>query len=237
MSKSKSMSTSKARHDDWSGQQTSDIHSLQATFTLPVTTPPSAFSYCPIPSCPIAGGPRTGSPAARQSIILCHWPMLPSSDHQGTPVNQIKHIPQDLYNSILKNVPIACVDIALIAQGRVLLVKRRDAPAKGAWWVPGGRVLKGEMMRDTALRKAREEVGIECHVGPIVHTAETIFPDGPSGIPVHSINSCFFVYPVDPSFGPKLDDHHDEFKWVDRIAGDLHPYVKRCLMGAGLFEE
>ena len=32
-------------------------------------------------------------------------------------------------------------------------------------------------MRETALRKAKEEVGIECHIGPIIHTAETIFPD------------------------------------------------------------
>ena len=52
-------------------------------------------------------------------------------------------------------------------------------------------------MRETARRKAREEVGIDCHIGPIIHTAETIFPDGPGGIPVHSINSCFLVYPVE----------------------------------------
>ena len=105
-------------------------------------------------------------------------------------------IPQDLYDQILTNMPIACVDIAIVAKGAVSLVKRSDAPARGEWWVPGGRVLKGEMMAETAARKAQEEVGIACHIGPIVHTAETIFPDGPSNIPVHSINSCFFLYPT-----------------------------------------
>ncbi|MBN1672718.1 MAG: NUDIX domain-containing protein [Kiritimatiellae bacterium] len=143
-------------------------------------------------------------------------------------------IPQELYNQILENVPIPCVDIAIVAGGAVLLVKREDPPAKGEWWVPGGRVLKGEMMRDTAVRKARDEVGIACNVGPIIHTAETIFPDGPNGIPVHSINSCFFMYPVDKAFKPELDDHHTDSKWVSQIPDGLHPYVERCLMGAGL---
>lgn len=145
-----------------------------------------------------------------------------------------KFIPIELYYQILENVPIACVDVAIVANGAVLLVKRKDSPARGQWWVPGGRVLKGEMMRDTAIRKAREEVGIDCHVGPIIHTAETIFPDGPGGIPVHSINSCFFVYPVDKNFQPELDNHHADYKWVSIIPDGLHPYVERCLMGAGL---
>jgi colanic acid biosynthesis protein WcaH len=145
-----------------------------------------------------------------------------------------KFIPTELYYQILANLPIACVDVAIVAHGAVLLVRRKDAPARGQWWVPGGRVLKGEMMRDTARRKAREEVGIDCHVGPIIHTAETIFPDGPGGIPVHSINSCFFMYPVDPEFKPNLDDHHSDYRWVSAIPAGLHPYVERCLMGAGL---
>lgn len=143
-------------------------------------------------------------------------------------------IPREIYNIILENVPIACIDIAVVAKGRVLLVKRKDPPAVGEWWVPGGRVLKGEMMRDAALRKAREEVGIACQAGPIIHTAETIFPDGPGGIPVHSINSCFFLYPVEQDFECRLDNHHQEYQWVGAIPDGLHPYVERCLLGAGL---
>ena len=144
-------------------------------------------------------------------------------------------IPQDLYNRILHRVPIACVDVAIVSRGG-LLVLRKDPPARGQWWVPGGRVLKGEKMRETAPRKALEEVGLDCHVGPIVHTAETIFPDGPGNIPVHSINSCFLLYPVeDPSLSEvKLDSHHLECRWAHRVTADLHPYVAGCLRGAGL---
>jgi colanic acid biosynthesis protein WcaH len=96
-------------------------------------------------------------------------------------------IPNERYYRILECIPIACVDVAIIARGSVLLVKRNDLPAKDEWWLPGGRVYKGELMKQTAKRKALEEVGIECHIGPIIHTAETIFPDGPNGIPVHTL--------------------------------------------------
>ena len=72
----------------------------------------------------------------------------------------MKHwIPASTYRAFLERMPIACVDIAIVHRGAVLLVKREDAPAKGQWWVPGGRVHKGETMRETAGRKALEEVG------------------------------------------------------------------------------
>ena len=149
-----------------------------------------------------------------------------------------KFIEQGLYDEILRNVPIACVDVAIVYNGCVLLVRREDAPANGEWWVPGGRVFKGETLRETARRKAREEVGIECHVGPIIHTAETIFADGPRGIPVHSINACFLLYPTNDgaNLSVTLDGHHTAWRWVDEVTDDLHPYVARCLRGAGLEE-
>lgn len=143
-------------------------------------------------------------------------------------------IPSEIYKEILRHVPIACVDIAIVSEGRILLVERMDEPAKGQMWLPGGRVRKGETMRDAAARKAIEEVGIECHVGPIVHTAETIFDDGPHGVPVHSINTCFFLFPRLPGARVHLDDHHARSAWVEGIDGDLHPYVRRCLLAAGL---
>lgn len=139
----------------------------------------------------------------------------------------------DLYRQVLESVPIACVDCVIIRDGKALLLKRADPPAQNEWWVPGGRVWKGERMRQTAYRKALTEAGLDCHVGPIVHTAETIFDDGPGGVSVHSVNVCFLLWPKhdDPAV---LDSNHLEFRWVDLIEPGLHDYVKRCLEGAGL---
>jgi len=152
-------------------------------------------------------------------------------------------IEEDLYREVLRAAPIACVDVAVIYCGMVLLVKRADKPAQGQWWLPGGRVMKGETMKEAAARKVREELGLGCVVGPLVHTAETIFPDGPGGIDVHSINACFLVYPKFDRWSEctadavKLDSHHTEVTETSVIMSSLHPYVKDCLRACGLPEE
>jgi colanic acid biosynthesis protein WcaH len=74
------------------------------------------------------------------------------------------YIPTPEYGKIMRALPILCVDLVL-KQGRMyLLVKRRRSPARGRWWVPGGRVLRGETIEEAAKRKAREELGIEIEV-------------------------------------------------------------------------
>lgn len=124
------------------------------------------------------------------------------------------YIPQADYFQILRLVPIVCVDVAIVRGDKVLLVKRKDKPAQGEWWFPGGRVYKGESLRQAALRKAQEEVGLKCKAGEIIHTAETVFEDGPEGIPVHSVNTIFFLSPVDDS-QVILDNSHSTYLWVD----------------------
>ena len=66
--------------------------------------------------------------------------------------------------------------------------------------------------------------------------AETIFPDGPGGIAVHSVNVCIHLHPVSARLRPStaLDAHHGGAKWVRTIPAGLDPYVVRCLQGAGL---
>jgi len=143
------------------------------------------------------------------------------------------HIEDGLYKNILSCLPIACVDVAIAWDGHILMVIREDKPAQGEWWLPGGRVLKGERMVETARRKAAEEVGLDCFVGPLVHTAETIFQDGPFGESVHSINSCFMLYPKKVTT-ICLDSHHSNYRWIDHIDAGFSPYVKECLRKCGL---
>jgi len=142
-------------------------------------------------------------------------------------------IPEKLYKDILKNIPIACVDVCIVYNGCILLVKRNTPPAKDQYWIPGGRVQKDELLITCAHRKALEETGILCNVGPIIHTQETLFNDGPHDIPVHSINVCFLLYPID-AVNVKLDSYSSDYKWVNKIENKLHHYVKICLSKAGL---
>jgi len=143
-----------------------------------------------------------------------------------------EYIAQPQYDIILKLVPIACVDVCIVSSKGVLLVKRNTEPAKGQWWVPGGRVYKGEMLRDCAYRKCQEEVNLHCSIGPIVHTDETVFDTGPNGVPVHSINVCFLAVPHTNKI--EIDTYIDDFAWFSHIDSSLHPYVQKCLEGSGL---
>jgi colanic acid biosynthesis protein WcaH len=82
-------------------------------------------------------------------------------------INETKSefIPVPLYNKILRVLPIVCVDLLVINEkNEILLLKRKNDPAKGEWWFPGGRVYHGEQRMDAAKRKLFEECGLRSKI-------------------------------------------------------------------------
>lgn len=64
---------------------------------------------------------------------------------------------------------IACVGgIAYDDRGRLLLIKRRNAPGSGLWSVPGGRVEPGESDAEALVREMAEETGLTVAPGGLV---------------------------------------------------------------------
>lgn len=76
----------------------------------------------------------------------------------------MKKLPFEFYKKIVASLPILCVDGVLVDKGKFLLIKRKNQPQKGKWWVPGGRVLKGERMEKALKRKVKEELGINIKI-------------------------------------------------------------------------
>lgn len=68
----------------------------------------------------------------------------------------------ETFKSVIQHTPLISIDLIVRnEQGEVLLGKRINAPAKGYWFVPGGRVRKNETLDDTFVRLVKEELGIE----------------------------------------------------------------------------
>src|SRR5437868_9244859 len=56
-------------------------------------------------------------------------------------------------------VPLIGVGAIIIEDSRVLLVKRAHPPLQAQWSIPGGVLEIGELVREAAIREAREETG------------------------------------------------------------------------------
>ena len=57
-------------------------------------------------------------------------------------------------------VPLVGVGAIIIEDSRVLLVKRAHPPLQAEWSIPGGVLEVGELVREAAIREAREETGL-----------------------------------------------------------------------------
>ncbi|MFB6122575.1 MAG: GDP-mannose mannosyl hydrolase [Haloferacaceae archaeon] len=165
-------------------------------------------------------------------------------------------IPADEWRTIVANAPIVSVDLVVRvgddaadderhradaesderADHGVLLGERRNPPAKGEWFVPGGRVRKNERLDEAVHRVAREELGvdvaIERRLGAYEHLYDASELDGVDS--KHYLANGFVVRPASASFAP--DDQHAELRRFSPPFPDVHPYVEAYLADAGLVE-
>ncbi len=68
----------------------------------------------------------------------------------------------DVFEKIVKFTPLISIDLIVKNdKDKILLGKRNNRPAKGFWFVPGGRVLKDEPLSTAFHRLIKEELNIE----------------------------------------------------------------------------
>ncbi len=62
-------------------------------------------------------------------------------------------LPLNTFKTIIEHAPLISIDLVVEnKQGEVLLGRRNNRPAQGYWFVPGGRILKDELMSDAFKR-------------------------------------------------------------------------------------
>ena len=74
---------------------------------------------------------------------------------------KIKFAPKEIFEKTLEWFVIPTFDLILEYQGGVILVKRKIAPYKNQWSLPGLRIYKGEEIDDTLKRIAKQELGLK----------------------------------------------------------------------------
>lgn len=147
-------------------------------------------------------------------------------------------IPEKQYKRILHLMPICCVDMVIHVGRKFILLKRLNYPAKGKWYVPGGRVEKGETLEKAVIRKSREETGLKVRIEKLIGVQETIFKKGPFGVGrYHTINIQYLVRPVDGKFRVSLDSQSGKYRIVERLEKSFDPYVKGIVRKSGILRK
>ena len=83
--------------------------------------------------------------------------------------------------------PIAGVGVVVFRNEEVLLVKRKRAPYKGQWSIPGGKQELGETVTQAARRELMEETGVEVNELTLIDVVDIIVRDEEGKILYHFI--------------------------------------------------
>lgn len=146
----------------------------------------------------------------------------------------VQRLETELFKQVVANTPLVSIDLIVRnQQGQVLLGQRLNRPAKGYWFVPGGRICKEETMASAFTRLVKEELGIgreltqaKC-LGPYEH----FYTDNFSGTDF-TTHYVVLGFRLDAEIAltdlPK--EQHGHYRWfdVDELikADDVHSNTK-----------
>ncbi|MBN1795811.1 MAG: GDP-mannose mannosyl hydrolase [Sedimentisphaerales bacterium] len=136
---------------------------------------------------------------------------------------------------VVRLVPLISIDLVIEnTKGEILVGMRENEPARGYWFVPGGRILKDERISEAFERIMKNELGLEVpysqaeFIGVFEHLYPTNFTKQ-DGFGTHYV---VLSHRIKLNNTPKInsDDQHGDMKWLskDKILEDekVHPNTK-----------
>jgi ADP-ribose pyrophosphatase YjhB (NUDIX family) len=118
--------------------------------------------------------------------------------------------------------PIAGVGAVIVmADRRVVLVKRTREPLAGQWSLPGGTLELGETLEAGTAREVLEETGLVVDVGPVVDVFDRILVDDDNRVRYHFVLIDYLCRPR----GGTLAAGSDVSDVVAADPGDLDRYL------------
>lgn len=152
-------------------------------------------------------------------------------------VESAKRLSNEDYRKRVELSPIVSFDLIIVdKEGKILVGKRKNEPAKGFFFVPGGAILKDEPFKDAIKRISLAELGLELELkdmeflGPYEHFYENNFHDDLCSTHYVSFGFKHVLDETEKLGVQNLLDQHSEYVWmsVNEIIerGDVHEYTK-----------
>ena len=129
------------------------------------------------------------------------------------------------FSNIVRLAPLVSIDLCVLNSNKILIGKRKNPPAKDFFFVPGGRIRKGELKENALKRILYEELGyiIEPNklslikeLGTYEHFYKNNFKDN-SDFSTHYVVLAYLVpiHSISLISGEILKNQHVEYKWQD----------------------
>lgn len=141
-----------------------------------------------------------------------------------------------IFSTVIDSTPLISIDLLVIdEQGRILLGLRNNRPAKGFWFVPGGRILKNETLESAFKRLSLNELGVEFSIhdakllGPFTHLyTDSVFDES---ISTHYVAIAYELRVSTKRLRLPKGVQHDRYQWLntDSLLNSefVHEYTKQ----------
>jgi ADP-ribose pyrophosphatase YjhB (NUDIX family) len=83
--------------------------------------------------------------------------------------------------------PVPAAGAVVVHGGKLLLVRRANAPSEGLWSFPGGAIEIGETVYEAAARETREETGVEIEPYDVACVVDAITRDDQGRVRYHYV--------------------------------------------------
>ena len=117
-------------------------------------------------------------------------------------------------NREFPEVPFVGVGAVIVQEGRVLLIRRGQAPLLGEWSLPGGVLECGESLGEATMREALEETGVVVDTGELLGVYERVVRSDDGRVRYHYVLIDFLCRAVSGHL--KAGTDAAEVRWFTR---------------------
>ncbi len=108
--------------------------------------------------------------------------------------------------------PIVGIGVVIVNDGKMVLIKRGNEPARGKWTIPGGLVELGEPLELAVIREAKEETLLDVENPQLVDVVSQVDLDNKGKVKYHYVIVDYLVHVVGGEIGAASDAV--ELHWV-----------------------